>query len=206
MMHFFDLILTWYSHHLNYNAILLLMAIESSFLPLPSELVIPPAAYLAFKGGLNLWMIIIFATIGCIIGALFNYTISYILGRRIIYGLADTKLARVIFVTPEKIKKAEDYFLENGSTSTLIGRLVPVIRHLISIPAGLAKMNIGHFVTFTAIGSLVWNTTLALLSYFLIDNWKVYFKEITIGFILIGVLFIVYLIYKAIKNKKISIS
>ncbi len=202
-MHYFDLIVEWYKIHLNYGTITLLMAVESSFIPLPSELIIPPAAYLALKGDLNLSLIIVFATLGCIIGALFNYTISYFLGRKIIYALAETKWARMFFVTPAKIQHAEDYFLENGNTSTLIGRLIPGIRHLISIPAGLSKMSLRNFIVYTAIGSAIWNSILAVMSYFLIDQWKVYFREITWGFIIVGAVFAGYLVYKALKKKEV---
>jgi membrane protein DedA with SNARE-associated domain len=204
-MELFTSIIDWYKETLGnpvygYATLTLLMAIESSFVPLPSELVIPPAAYLAYNGQLDLTLIIVFSTIGCIIGALFNYFLSYFLGRKIIYALAGSKWARLFFINPTKVEHAEQYFLKNGNTSTFIGRLLPGIRHLISIPAGLSKMKLRNFIIYTAIGSLIWNTTLALMSYFLIDKWEVYFKEITWGFILIGVIFIGYLIYKAVKK------
>jgi len=202
MMEYFDLIIEWYKAHLNYGTITLLMAIESSFIPLPSELVIPPAAYLAVKGQLDLSLVILFSTLGCIIGALFNYTLSFYLGRKIIYALAESKWARIFFVTPAKVEHAEQYFLKNGNSSTFIGRLIPGIRHLISIPAGLSKMKLRNFIIYTAVGSALWNTTLALMSYFLIDKWKVYFREITWGFVLIGLGFVIYLIVKAVKKNK----
>jgi membrane protein DedA with SNARE-associated domain len=197
----FNLIIDWYKENLNYGTIIMFMAIESSFVPLPSELVIPPAAYLAYKGHLKLSLIIIFSTLGCLLGALFNYTLSITLGRKIIYALARSRWARIFFITPEKLENAERYFIKNGNISTLLGRLVPGIRHLISIPAGLSKMNVGSFVLYTFIGSAVWNSTLALLSYFLIDKWEVYFREITWGFILLAGSFVVYLIVKAVKRK-----
>ena len=200
MMHYFDIIVEWYKLHLNYGTITLLMAIESSFIPLPSELIIPPAAYLALKGDLSLSLIILFSTLGCIIGALFNYFVSFFLGRKIIYALAETKWARIFFVTPAKIQDAEEYFIKNGNTSTLIGRLIPGIRHLISIPAGLSKMNLRNFILFTAIGSAIWNSILALMSFFLFDQWAMYFKEITWGFVIIGAGFVGYLLFKARKN------
>jgi membrane protein DedA with SNARE-associated domain len=200
MMNLFNAIIDWYKENLNYGTIILLMAIESSFVPLPSELVIPPAAYLAFKGQLDLSLIILFSTLGCVIGALFNYSLSYYLGRKIIYALAESKVAKVFFINPSKVEHAEQYFLKNGNTSTFIGRLIPGIRHLISIPAGLSKMNLKSFVLYTLLGSAIWNSALALLSYFLIDKWEVYFREITWGFIIIGVIFIGYLVYKALKK------
>jgi len=199
-MHYFDIVIEWYKLHLNYGTITLLMAIESSFVPLPSELVIPPAAYLAVQGQLSLPWIIICSTVGCILGALFNYTLSFYLGRKIIYALAESKWARIFFVTPAKVEEAENYFRKNGNTSTFIGRLIPGIRHLISVPAGLSKMTLRSFIIYTALGSAIWNTILAVMSYFLIDNWKVYFREITWGFVLIGVGFAIYLIYQAVKK------
>jgi membrane protein DedA with SNARE-associated domain len=199
-MEYFNTVIDWYKAHLNYGTLTLLMAIESSFVPLPSELVIPPAVFLVFEGKLNLPLIILFSTLGCIIGALFNYSISLYLGRKIIYGLAESKWARIFFINPSKVEHAEQYFLNNGNSSTFIGRLIPGIRHLISIPAGLSKMNLRNFVIYTAVGSLIWNSALALMSYFLIDKWEIYFKEITWGFILLGVGFVVYLIYKGIKK------
>jgi membrane protein DedA with SNARE-associated domain len=202
MHDFFDLIINWYKENLNYFTITLLMAVESSFVPLPSELVIPPAVYLALEGQLSLPLIIVFSTIGCMIGALFNYSLSLYLGRKIIYGLAGTKWARIFFITPAKIQNAEDYFIKNGNSSTFIGRLIPGIRHLISIPAGIAKMNMKSFLLYTFLGSALWNTTLALLSYFLIDKWEFYFREITWGFVILGLLFVGYLVYKGLKKKK----
>lgn len=202
MHELFSTVLTWYEAHLNYGTITLLMAIESSFIPLPSELVLPPAANMALKGQLDLSLIIVFSTIGCVIGALFNYVLSFYLGRKIIYALAETKWAKIFFVTPAKIEHAENYFLENGNSSTFIGRLIPGVRHLISIPAGLAKMNLKKFILFTALGSLIWNATLTIMSYFLIDKWETYFKEFTWGIIILGVLFVAYLLYKAYKKKQ----
>ena len=200
MHHYFDLVIEWYRLHLNYGTITLFMAVESSFVPLPSELILPPAAYLAVQGSLSLPLIIMFSTLGCILGALFNYTLSYFLGRKIIYALAESKWARIFFVTPAKVEHAEQYFLKNGNSSTFIGRLIPGIRHLISIPAGLSKMSLKNFIIYTAIGSAIWNSILTLMSYFLINSWDKYFKEITWGFILVGAGFVVYLVVKAVKK------
>jgi len=197
----FQPFIDWYMSNINYVTITALMAVESSFVPLPSELILPPAAYLAAKGELNLTLIILFSTIGCVIGALFNYLLSFYLGRKIIYALADSKWARIFFINRQKVEHAEQYFLNNGNSSTFIGRLLPGIRHLISIPAGLSKMNLKQFILFTAIGSALWNTILTLMSYFLIDKWEVYFREITWGFILLGLGFIIYLVVKALKKK-----
>lgn len=198
----FQPFIDWYMSNINYYTITALMAVESSFIPLPSELILPPAAYLAVKGELSLSLIILFSTLGCVIGALFNYLLSFYLGRKIIYALADSRWARVFFINRQKVEHAEQYFLVNGNSSTFIGRLLPGIRHLISIPAGLSKMNLKKFILFTAIGSALWNSILTLMSYFLVDKWEVYFREITWGFILIGVGFIVYLVVKAMKKKR----
>jgi len=201
MEELFRQVIDWYMSNINYWTIMLLMAVESSFVPLPSELVIPPAAYLAVKGELNLSLVILFSTIGCVLGALFNYVLAYTLGRKIIYALADSKWARIFFINRGKVEHAEAYFIRNGNTSTFIGRLIPGVRHLISIPAGLAKMNLRNFIIYTMVGSAIWNTILALMSYFLIDKWEIYFREITCGFIVLGVGFFVYLVYKNLKKK-----
>jgi len=201
MQEFFDIIIDWYMRNLNYGTITLLMAIESSFIPLPSELVIPPAAALALQGKLRLSLVILFSTIGCVLGAMFNYVLSYTLGRKVIYSLANSKWARIFLINQEKVEHAEQFFIKNGNTSTFIGRLIPGIRHLISIPAGLAKMKLKDFIFYTFVGSLIWNTILAVLSYFLIDQWETYFHEITWGFVIIGAGFIGYLIYKAVKKR-----
>ena len=199
----FQPFIDWYLSNINYFTITVLMAIESSFVPLPSELVIPPAAYLAVKGELNLGLIIFFSTLGCVIGALFNYLLSFYLGRKIIYALADSRWARIFFINRQKVEHAEHYFLENGNTSTFIGRLLPGIRHLISIPAGLSKMNLKKFLLYTALGSALWNTILAVMSYVLVDKWEEYFREITWGFIIIGVGFVLFLVIRALKKKKV---
>lgn len=195
-------VIAWYMDNMNYFTITLLMAIESSFIPLPSELVVPPAAYKAAQGELNIYLVVIFATIGALIGALFNYTLAYFVGRAAIYKLANTRLAHLLLIEPKSIQKSEDYFIKNGNISTLIGRLVPVIRHLISIPAGLAKMPLRSFIIYTTIGAFIWNICLALMGYFipkeLIEN---YYHELTIGGLALGFLFVAYLVYKGFKNK-----
>jgi membrane protein DedA with SNARE-associated domain len=124
------------------------------------------------------------------------------LGRRIVYGLADSRWARLFLINRQKIEQAEAYFLKNGNTSTFIGRLLPAIRQLISIPAGLARMNMKKFILYTALGSAIWNAILAVLSYVLVDKWEFYAKEISWGFVLIGLGFVIYLVVKAYKKKK----
>jgi len=199
----FSTVIDWYMSNMNYFTIYLLMTIESTFIPLPSELVLPPAAWLASQGELNMFLIVLFATLGCITGALINYTLSYYLGRAIIYGLADSKYAKIFFINRVKLEKAEKYFIDNGNTSTFIGRLVPGIRHLISIPAGLAKMDLKKFILYTFVGSALWNTILSLLGYFFGKNQEVlmkYFNEFKWFAVGLGVLFVLYLIF--VKGKK----
>jgi membrane protein DedA with SNARE-associated domain len=204
-LNIFSTILDWYMSNMNYWTITILMAIESTFVPLPSELVLPPAAWLASQGELNLFLIILFATVGCCLGATINYILSYTLGRTIIYGLADSKLAKMFFINREKLEKAENYFIENGNTSTFVGRLVPGIRHLISIPAGLAKMEFKRFIFYTFAGSMLWNTILALLGYFFGKNQDLlmrYFHELQWVAYGLGLLFILYLVLAKRKKKK----
>jgi len=203
----FRVVADWYMAHMNYGTITLLMAIESSFIPFPSEIVIPPAAWKAAdpSSGLSIYLVVLFATIGCIIGALFNYFIAYFLGRKIIYSLAESKMAKLFLINRESVEKAENYFIKHGRSSTLIGRLVPGVRQLISIPAGLAKMNMRDFLIYTIIGSTIWNTCLAMLGYFFYSQKELlekYYKELSIGVLFLGVFFIVYLIIKARTKKQ----
>jgi len=202
MTEFFTNITSWYMDHINYYTITALMAIESSFIPFPSEIVVPPAAYKAAQGELNLFLVVFFATLGAMIGAIFNYYFSLWIGRAAIYSFAKTRLAKMMLIEPASIKRAEDYFVTNGKISTLIGRLIPAIRQLISIPAGLARMPMKFFLLYTFIGAAAWNTILALLGYFipreLVD---LYYKEISYVMIGLGVLFVLYLVYKGFFKK-----
>jgi membrane protein DedA with SNARE-associated domain len=161
--------LHWYDAHMNYWAVGGLMAIESSFVPFPSEVVIPPAVYVAAnpegKSGMKIWLVVLFGTLGALLGALINYFLSRWLGRPIIYAFVDSKWGHMLRLSGEKMERAEKYFNDHGVMSTLIGRLIPVIRQLISIPAGLSKMNIAAFSLFTFLGAAVWNCILALLGY-----------------------------------------
>jgi membrane protein DedA with SNARE-associated domain len=206
LLSIFSTVADWYMSNLNYWTIALLMTVESSFIPFPSEIVMPPAAYLASQGELNLFFVILSASVGCLIGALFNYYLSLYLGRALVYKLADSKYGRLFLLNKDKIQKAEDYFIKNGNTSTFIGRLIPGIRQLISIPAGLAKMNIKPFIIYTVLGSTLWNLILALLGYYFGKNqalFELYYKELSWGAIGVGVLFVGYLIIKRLhKNSK----
>jgi membrane protein DedA with SNARE-associated domain len=203
MTEIFTDITGWYMNNMNYYTITLLMAIESSFIPFPSEVIVPPAAYKAAQGDLNLFLVIFFSTVGAMIGALFNYYFALWIGRSAIYSLARTRLAHMLLIDTKSVEKAENYFIKNGNISTLIGRLIPVIRQLISIPAGLAKMPMKYFLLYTFIGATAWNIILALLGYYfpkeLVD---LYYKEISYAMIGLGVLFGFYLVYKGFIQKK----
>lgn len=195
-------ITTWYMEHMNYTTITLLMAVESSFIPFPSEIVVPPAAYKAAQGELNIYLVIFFSTLGALIGAIFNYFFALWIGRKVIYSLADTRFARLCMIEPKSIEKAETYFVKHGKTSTFIGRLVPGIRQLISIPAGLARMPFGIFLLYTTLGAGLWNIALALLGYYipkeLVDK---YYSELSIAMLVLGAGFVLFLVYKALKKK-----
>lgn len=198
---------SWYMDNMNYGTVTLLMVVESSFIPFPSEVVVPPAAYKALEEGsnMNIVLVVVFATLGAIIGALINYFLSLWLGRPIIYKFVETRFGKMCLLDKQKVEKAEKYFDKHGKSSTFIGRLVPGIRQLISIPAGLAKMNIATFICFTALGAGIWNIILALLGYLghgnkeLIDQYSHELSYILLG---LGVLFVAYLIYKGLSKKK----
>jgi membrane protein DedA with SNARE-associated domain len=195
----FNIIINWYLAHINYGTITLLMAIESSFIPLPSELVIPPAAWKAAQGELNIYLVVVFSTLGAILGALFNYFFALTLGRAIIYSFAESRVGKLFFLSRAKIENAEAYFVRHGRSSTLIGRLVPGVRHLISLPAGLARMNLRNFILFTLIGSTAWHSILAALGYFLYSQKELldkYFNELSWILIALGVGFGIYLLYR----------
>lgn len=147
--------------NLNYFWIIVFMTIESSFIPFPSEVVMIPAAYMAAaEGQMSIPMIITCGTIGALFGALINYALAYYLGRPIVYRFANSRFGHMCLINQEKVEKAEAYFYKHGVISTLIGRLIPAIRQLISIPAGLSKMNIWKFMIYTCLGAGVWNAVL----------------------------------------------
>ena len=201
----------WYASHMNYATITALMTIESSFIPFPSEIVIPPAAYVANDPSsslyvtdsyaINVLLIVLFGTFGAILGAIINYLLAMWLGRPIIYAFADSKLGHLCLLSAEKVQKAEDYFNEHGKVSTFVGRLIPGIRQLISIPAGLCKMHFGWFLFYTFLGAGIWNVVLALLGYVaggqkeLIDTYS---HELSIVIMALFALAIAYFIIKAI--------
>ncbi len=153
--------------NLNYTTIFILMLLESTVVPVPSELVVSPAAYHAAGGHLNVFLVILFATIGADVGASINYWAGYFLGRPIIYKFANSHLGHLCLLNQEKVEKSEKYFYDHGVVATLTGRLIPGIRHLISIPAGLSKMPYWKFLLYTTIGAGVWHAILAALGWYM---------------------------------------
>jgi len=201
----FSSIVSWYLEHINYGTVVLLMSIESSFIPFPSEIIVPPAAYKAAQGTLNVFGVFFSAMAGSLIGAIFNYYFAYFLGRKMLYRLADSRIAHFFLITKKVLEKAENYFIKYGRSSTFIGRLIPAIRQLISLPAGFAKMNFKQFLLFTALGSGIWNIILVLLGFFLYtkkDLLEEYYTDISIFFLVCGVIFFGYMLYKGLRKEK----
>ena len=203
----------WCLDNLNYWTITLLMAIESSFIPFPSEVVVPPAAWKAASGeGMNIVLVVLFATLGANIGAMVNYFLAKWLGRPIIYRFANSRIGHMCLISEEKVANAEAYFDQHGAISTFVGRLIPAIRQLISIPAGLARMNLGKFLLFTTLGSGLWNMVLAFIGYYLskvpgIETQEQLLQKATeysheIGYVILGVVVLIvgFLIYKGWKK------
>ncbi len=201
----------WCLDNLNYWTITLLMAIESSFIPFPSEVVVPPAAYKAAStGDLNIWLVILCATVGALTGALVNYFLALWLGKPIVYKFANSRFGHMCLIDQQKVEKAEQFFLKYGVSATLVGRLVPAVRQLISIPAGLAKMNLPKFMLFTSLGAGLWNAVLAAMGYYLesvvpeeqlISTVTKYSHEIGYGIMAVVVLALAYIIYKGVKKE-----
>jgi membrane protein DedA with SNARE-associated domain len=198
-MEIFQNVFDWYMANLNYFTIFLLMAIESSFIPFPSEIVVPFAAWKAAEGTLTVTGVIISSTAGAMTGAIFNYYISIWLGRPLLYRLADTKWAHAILINREGVEKAENYFVRHGNASTFIGRLVPAVRQLISIPAGLSRMNIWAFLLYTVLGAGLWNIILALVGYFAYDKKDYILPYVDYVMYAIGAIFVLWLSYKGIQ-------
>ena len=211
-----DNIITWYSAHMNYASITALMAVESSFIPFPSEVVIPPAAFVAGQPEsvlcatgnyfVDVLIIVLFGTLGAMIGAIINYGLSVWLGRIIIYKFADSKVGHLCLLSSEKIQKAEEYFREKGNVSTFIGRFIPGIRQLISIPAGLSRMHCGSFLWWTFLGAFIWNCILAAIGYVAagqMDRIKEYSHELSVAIlVLLGVVILYFVIKKIIALTK----
>lgn len=153
--------------NLNYTTIFLLMLLESTVVPVPSELVVAPAAYHAAGGSLNVLLVVLFATIGADVGASINYFVALYVGRPVVYRFANSKWGKMCLLNQEKVEKSERYFDDHGVVATLTGRLIPGIRHLISLPAGLARMNYWKFLLYTTIGAGAWHSILAAMGWYL---------------------------------------
>jgi membrane protein DedA with SNARE-associated domain len=153
--------------NLNYGTVFFLMMLESTVIPVPSELVVSPAAYHAAGGNMNIWLVILFSTLGADLGATINYVVAYFVGRPVVYKFANSKLGHLCLLNQQKVEKSEKYFYDHGMVATITGRLIPGIRHLISIPAGLAKMPYLWFLLYTTLGAGVWNCILAALGWYL---------------------------------------
>lgn len=208
-------LLKWVLENLNYWIVTIFMAIESSFIPFPSEAVVPPAAWKAMTDdSMNIFLVVIFATIGADIGALVNYYLAKWLGRPIVYRFANSRFGHMCLIDEEKVHHAEEYFRKHGATSTFFGRLIPAVRQLISIPAGLAGMKMGPFLLYTTLGAGIWNSILAFIGYAIYkytelkttnDVYQMATKySHELGYIIIGItIFIVgYLIYKGMRRNK----
>ncbi len=197
--------------NLNYGTIFFLMLLESTVVPVPSELVVAPAAYHAAGGHLSAVLVVIFATLGADVGASINYFVALFVGRPVVYRFANSKWGKMCLLNQEKVEKSEHYFDNHGVVATLTGRLIPGIRHLISIPAGLARMNYGKFLLYTTIGAGAWHTILAAMGWYLhavvpedqlettIERYNHY---IVMGIIGIVMLAIAWLIIKKKTSKK----
>lgn len=206
----------WFVDHASYLFVFIFMTIESSFIPFPSEVIVPPAAYLACTNtgvgsDMNIYMVVVVATLGALAGAFINYYLSLWIGRPVVYKFADSRLGHACLIDRTKVDRAEKYFDEHGAISTFIGRLIPAIRQLISIPAGISKMNVGQFALFTALGALVWNAILASLGYWLsrhvspdmlFDKVEEYNRYLTWGGYALLAICVIYILYNAFKKRK----
>ena len=205
----------WILDNLNYWVVTLFMAIESSFIPFPSEVVVPPAAWKAMdpNSGMSFILVIVFATIGADLGALINYYLAKWVGRPIIYRFADSRIGHMCLIDRQKVEVAEEHFRKHGAASTIFGRLVPAVRQLISIPAGLAGMHVGKFLLYTTIGAGVWNTVLATIGWGIYEytDYKTtqdvykqavqYSHEIGYVILALAVVAVAFIAYKGIKKK-----
>lgn len=205
----------WFIETANYLFVFVFMMVESSFVPFPSEVVVPPAAYLACSNmgvgqDMNVFLVVLVATLGAMCGALINYYLALWVGRPVIYRFADSRIGHACLIDRAKVEKAERYFDKHGAVSTFIGRLIPAVRQLISIPAGLSRMNLGVFCLFTFLGALLWNVILAILGWQLsvhvapqdlFDAVERYNRYLTWGGLALLVICIAFILFKAFSHK-----
>ena len=207
-------LIKWILENLNYWVVTLFMTIESSFIPFPSEVIVPPAAWKSMADeSMNIFLVIVFATIGADLGALINYYLAKWLGRPIVYKFANSRFGHMCLINEEKIRHAEEYFRKHGAASTFFGRLIPAVRQLISIPAGLAGMKLKPFLVYTTLGAGIWYSILALLGYLIYrftdlkTTNDVYIMATRysheIGYVIIGIVILIalFFIYKSIKKR-----
>lgn len=211
---FFD----WFITHANYLFVFAFMVIESSFIPFPSEVIVPPAAYLACTNAgagsdMNVFGVVGIATLGALVGAYINYYLALWIGRPVVYRFADSRFGHACLINREKVVRAEEYFDKHGAVSTFIGRLIPAIRQLISIPAGISRMNILQFTIFTTLGALVWNSILGALGYWLsihvsyqdlFNKIEEYNRYLTWAGYALALICLLFILYNAFKPKKKS--
>lgn len=197
--------------NLNYFYVFLLMVVESTVIPFPSEVVVAPAAFMAVHGEMNIILVVFYATLGAVVGASINYWVSYFVGRPLVYKFANSKLGHLCLINKEKVEKSEKYFDEHGAMATLVGRLLPVIRQLISVPAGLARMNFWYFLLYTTIGAAAWNIILAGLGWTLAqgidyEEFKVqltiYNGYISKGIVIVFLLCVAFFVLKSYLKKR----
>lgn len=208
----------WFVENANYLFVFIFMMVESSFIPFPSEVVVPPAAYLACRNvgageSMDVFLVVLVATLGALAGAYINYFLSLWVGRPLVYKFADSRFGHACLIDRAKVDKAEAYFDRHGAVSTFVGRLIPAIRQLISIPAGLSKMNFGVFTIFTFLGAGVWNAILGGLGWWLSENvdenqlfsavekYNSYLTYAGYGLLLVC---LTYILFKAFRHKKVN--
>ncbi|MBD5309144.1 MAG: DedA family protein [Bacteroides sp.] len=209
----------WFVENANYWFVFIFMVIESSFIPFPSEVIVPPAAYLACTNtgagsDMNIFVVVLVATLGALVGAFINYYLALWIGRPVVYSFVESRVGHALMLNKAKVEKAEAYFDKHGAVSTFVGRLIPAIRQLISIPAGIARMNVAQFAIFTFLGAMVWNGVLGGLGYWLaqtvspdqlfekVEEYNSYLTWIGYGIALVCVIFILWNAFKPNKNKK----
>ena len=208
-------LIKWVLENLNYWVVTIFMTIESSFIPFPSEVIVPPAAWKAMTDdSMNIFLVVIFATVGADLGALINYYLARWLGRPIVYKFANSRFGHMCLIDEAKVHHAEEYFRKHGAASTFFGRLIPAETQLISIPAGLAGMKLGPFLLYSSLGPGIWITILALLGYFIYRFTDIkttndvyvlatkYSHEIGYVILAVAVLIVGFLSYKGAKQKK----
>ncbi len=195
-----------------YLLVFAFMVIESSFIPFPSEVIVPPAAYLACTSHeVNIVVVVALATAGAIVGALINYFLSAWIGRPIVYKFANSRVGHACLIDEAKVRHAEEYFDRHGAVSTFVGRLIPAVRQLISIPAGLARMNVAKFVIYTGLGALTWNIVLGALGWWLgtmvsreqlFSKVEEYNGYLSYAGVALGVVCVIIIVYNAFKPRR----